>query len=93
MNIGKAIKTMRLKHKVPQQILAKKVGVTQGYLSLIEKGQREPGFDLIGKISYALAIPQQLILLLACEQDPKCKKFSMPLKNITLLIDDILKAI
>ena len=92
MDIGKAIKTIRLRHKMPQQALAKKIGVTQGYLSLIEKGQREPGFDLIGKISDALTIPQQLILLLACDRDPKYKRFARPLRNITILVDDILKA-
>lgn len=93
MDVGRAIKTIRLRHKLPQQVLAKKIGITQGYLSLIEKGQREPGFDLIGKISNVLTIPQQLILLLACDQDPKYKRFSKSLKNITLLVDDILKAI
>lgn len=93
MNIGKAIKTIRLRHKMPQQILAKKIGVTQGYLSLIEKGQREPGFNLVGKISDALTIPQQLILFLACEHDPKYKRFARPLKKITILVDDILKAV
>ena len=92
MDIGKAIKTIRLRHEMPQQVLAEKIGVTQGYLSLIEKGQREPGFDLIGKISDALTIPQQLILLLACDQDPKHKRFSRPLRNMSLLVDDILKA-
>lgn len=92
MGIGKAIKTLRTRHKVRQQVLAKKVGVTQGYLSLIEKGLREPGFDLIEKIADTLNIPQQIILLLACNQTAKSKRFAKPLKNITLLIDDILSA-
>jgi len=90
MGIGKAIKTLRTRHKVCQQVLAKKVGVTQGYLSLIEKGLREPGFDLIAKIADTLDIPQQIIFLLACGHDAKSKRFARPLKNITLLIDDIL---
>lgn len=92
MGIGKAIKTLRTRHKVPQQVLAEKVGVTQGYLSLIEKGLREPGFDLIEKIADTLSIPQQIIFLLACNRTAKSKRFAKPLKNITLLIDDILSA-
>ncbi len=93
MDIGKAIKTLRARHKIPQQILAKKVGVTQGYLSLIEKGLREPGFELIKKIADTLMIPQQLIFLLACDRESKFKRYEKPLKNITLLVDDILKAV
>lgn len=92
MGIGKAIKLLRTRHKVPQQVLAKNVGVTQGYLSLIEKGLREPGFDLIEKIAKTLSIPQQIIFLLACNRTAKSKRFAKPLKNITLLIDDILSA-
>ena len=90
MGIGKAIKTLRTRHKVRQQVLAKKVGVTQGYLSLIEKGLREPGFDLIEKIADTLNIPQQIIFLLACNNTGKSKRFAKPLKSITLLIDGIL---
>lgn len=93
MDIGKAIKTIRLRHKIPQQILAKEIGVTQGYLSLIEKGLREPGFDLISKIADTLRIPPQLIFLAACEGEQKFKRFAKPLKNITLLVDDVLKTI
>jgi len=92
MGIGKAIKILRTRHKVPQQVLAKKIGVTQGYLSLIEKGLREPGFDLIEKIADTLSIPQQIIFLLACNRTAKSRRFAKPLKNITLLIDDILSA-
>lgn len=92
MEIGKAIKTLRLRHKIPQQVLAKKIAVTQGYLSLIEKGLREPGFDLIDKIAGTLEIPSQLIFLVACEGEQSFKRFAKPLKSLTLLVDDILKA-
>jgi len=93
MDIGKAIKTLRARHKVRQQMLAKRIGVTQGYLSLIEKGLREPGFDLIKKIADTLTIPPQLIFLLACDKESKFKRYAKPLKNITLLVDDILKSV
>lgn len=92
MDIGKAIKTLRARHKIPQQTLARKVGITQGYLSLIEKGLREPGFDLIKKIANTLMIPPQLIFLLACNKESKFRRYAKPLRNITLLVDDILKA-
>ena len=93
MSIGKAIKKLREKHDFSQQNLAESAGISQGYLSLVEKDLREPGFDLIKKIARVLDVPQQLILLLACEKDAKVKHFSKPLRNIVLLADDIIRSI
>lgn len=93
MNIGRAIKTIRSRHKISQQILAKEVGVSQGYLSLIEKGLREPGFDLINQVANTLKVPPQFIFLLACDEEHAYKRYAKPLKNITRLIDDIIQAI
>jgi len=91
MNIGQVIKELRNKRKVSQQKLSKLLGITQGYLSLIEKGEREPGMGLIQKIAHSFGIPQQLIFLLASGPQPGMEKFSKPLKKIALAIDDILR--
>lgn len=93
MDIGGAIKIIRVKHKVSQQELAKGIGVTQGYLSLIEKGEREPGFDLIGKIADMLRVPPQLLFILACHDESKTKHYAKPLRNMMMLADDVLQAI
>lgn len=93
MDIGKAIKTIRSRHKVSQQVLAKEIGVSQGYLSLIEKGLREPGFSLVNQIANTLNVPPQFIFLLACENQPTYKRYAKPLQNITRLLDDILKTV
>lgn len=93
MSIGKAIKALREKHGFSQQELSEAVGISQGYLSLVEKELREPGFDLIKKIACVLHIPQQLILLLACDKTAKVKDFSKPLREIVLLADDIIRSI
>lgn len=91
MNIGLVIKELRQKRKISQQKLSKTLEITQGYLSLIEKGEREPGIDLINKTAYCFGIPEQLIFLLACEPKPEMKRFSKPLKKIASAIDDILR--
>lgn len=93
MKIGTAIKTLRLKRDVPQQNLAKKVGITQGFLSLIERDAREPSFELIGKIASELKVPTQLLLLLACDETPRQRRYSKPLQNIALAIEEILNAV
>lgn len=92
MNIGMVIKNLRLKRNISQQELVEKLGISQGFLSLIERGEREPGFELVNNIANAMNVPQQLIFLLACDSDSKnMKTFSKPLKKIANAIDDILK--
>lgn len=93
MDIGGAIKIIRVKHKVSQQELAKDIGVTQGYLSLIEKGEREPGFSLIGKIADTIGVPPQLLFILACNDESKSKYYAKPLKSMMMLVDDVLQTI
>lgn len=93
MNVGEAIKDLRCRKKLSQKDLAKKLGITQGYLSLIERGGREPSFDLIKNMAQCLDIPQQLIFLLTCDSLPKNKSFAKPIKEIASAVDDILKSI
>lgn len=93
MNIGKIIKELRKKRGVPQREIVKALGISQGYLSLIENGDREPSVEMIKNIADALQVPQQLILLLACDSQKKqTSSFSKPLKKIASAIDDILTA-
>jgi len=93
MNIGSVIKNLRLKRDVSQKELVRSLRITQGYLSLIESGDREPSFELIDKIAAALKIPPQLIFLLSCDNKSKnTKTFAKPLKQIATAIDDILSA-
>ena len=92
MNIGQAIKILRTKRQVTQRDLATDAGVSQGFLSLVEKGKREPGFDLIERIVDVLRSPPQLVFLLACEGHPKGRRYTRPLQSIAHALDDLLRA-
>jgi len=91
MDIGQAIKTLRTKRRVTQKDLAERSGVSQGFLSLIEKGEREPDFELIEKIAGALKIPPQLVLLLACGRHSRGRRYARPLKRIASALDELLR--
>ncbi len=91
MNIGEAIKTLRTKRGVTQEELAERSGVTQGFLSLVERGEREPALDFIDTVSRALNVPPQLILLLACEQHPRGRRYARPLRRIASALDELLR--
>ena len=90
MNIGYAVKLLRTKRKMSQQTLAKKLNVTQGFLSLVEKNDREPTSRMLEEISKKLAVPKELLLLLACDTSKKDKVFSKQLKKIANALDDML---
>ena len=50
MNLGEQIKILRIKRNLTQNKLATEVGVTQHYLSHIEKGNREPNRRVLSAI-------------------------------------------
>lgn len=69
MKPGKAIRTIRAARGLTQQALAKKTGIDPSYLSLIERGEREPTLTTLVNISRQLGTPLYLLILLASEAD------------------------
>jgi len=92
MSLGKTIKIVREKRGIGQQQLAKKLKISQGFLSLVEKDGRVPSFKMIKRLANALDVPTELILLLGCST-PKAKIYSKQIRRIAMLADDILSEI
>ena len=61
MQLGLALKYYRLKTGVKQKDLAKRVGASAAYLSLIESGKRVASIDLLEKIAEHLKVPIELL--------------------------------
>ena len=57
MELGKAIKLVRTAAGMRQGVVAKQVGVTANYLSLIENGKREPSVSFLRKLASTLGVP------------------------------------
>lgn len=76
MNIAKAIKLARQASNLTQRELAHKAKTSYSYLSLLERGKRSPGIDLLKKISIAFSIPMVILIFLATEDNdlPKLDK-------------------
>lgn len=91
MNIGQAIRQLRTTRGVTQQGLAVSTGVTQGFLSLVEKGKREPGFGFVERVAKTLRVPPKFVLLLACEGHPRAKRYSKQLQQINETLDDLFR--
>jgi transcriptional regulator with XRE-family HTH domain len=69
MDVGRGIRLIRTSLSLAQGKLAKRVGISASYLSLIEKGRREPTLPLLRRIAKELDISPAI--LLAVSRDPK----------------------
>lgn len=52
--LGKALRQLREKRGLTQETLAHEAGITTGSLSLIERGQRNPSWGTVSRITDAL---------------------------------------
>lgn len=69
MNLGKAIKLCRTQRDLSQAQLAALAGVSVSYLSLLERGKRDPNFGTVQRVADALAVPLSVLVFLAADRD------------------------
>lgn len=75
MKLGKAIRVARVRKGLRQGDLAKKLGVTATYISLLEHDKRDPSWSFLERLAKALDIPLPMLLLLA--NDGNTRKHSL----------------
>ena len=69
MNLGDTIKKIRQQKGFKQFDFAEKCGLSQSYLSSIEKGRKEPTLSLLKQISSTLSIPLPILVFLSIDSD------------------------
>jgi transcriptional regulator with XRE-family HTH domain len=57
-----SLKRWRLRRKLSQRQLAKRAGITQGYLPQLEQGQKVPSIAVLKKLARALEVPLTKLL-------------------------------
>lgn len=55
--IGSNIKTIRVLKNIKQKDLARELGITPNYLSMIENNSKKPSLTLMEKLAQVLEIP------------------------------------
>ena len=63
--MNEALKILRLYWGKTQAELASMLGVSQGYVSDVEKGRREVTLELLGRYSRELKVPMSSLMLFA----------------------------
>jgi transcriptional regulator with XRE-family HTH domain len=71
MRLGKTIRTCREARGLKQYELAENAGLSESYLSLVEKDKREPSLSSLDGIASALGVPLSVLIFLAAEGDVK----------------------
>ena len=69
MDIGKAIKLCRIRKSMSQTEIARLANISISYLSLLERGKRDPNLTTVEKISAALNVPVSILMFLAADSD------------------------
>ena len=85
MNLGRSIKMCRTSRGLSQEELARKIGLSVSYVSLIEAGKRDPAMSTVEEIADALGVPLSLLTFLAAEPGE--------LKNVPVEVRDKLAGI
>jgi len=93
MNIGGAIKDLRLRRLLTQQQIAEKAMLTQGYYSSIENNNNKPTLEVINKIADALGVPIIIIHWLALEKSDIKKHRTSFYEKLQPVIDHLIQEI
>jgi len=93
MNLGAAIKILRRKSLMSQSDFAEAIGITQPYLSLIEKNRKKPSLEVLEKISNSLKTPLPILFWFSVGRDdvPEDRQyiFDTLKPSIDKLVDEV----
>lgn len=92
MNIGQTIKKIREQQTPPlsQTDFAKLLGVSQAYISKIEKGNTIPNISFLNEIAEEFKIPLPVIFWLSAEETDVAEKKRKVFKLVKPLIDSMI---
>lgn len=93
MDIGKAIKQLRTQRGFNQTEFARKCGLSQSYLSSIEKNRKDPTLSILKQIADCLSIPTPVLVFFALDEEDikeesKKEVFKHMVPSIKGLIND-----
>ena len=69
MDIGRALRLCRSARKLSLDELSRRSGLSQSYLSMIERNKRDPSLSTTEKLAEALGIATPILLFLAADAD------------------------
>ena len=83
--IGNTLKVIRVAAGINQAAMAKKLEITQNYLSLVENNHKEPSLSFLKKFAASFDIPLGYFLWLALDKQEKNEEKELREKMDSLL--------
>ena len=62
MRFAENVNKLRHKNKLSQKALARRVGISVSYVSMLERGHRSPPLETVEKLAKALGVPPTKLL-------------------------------
>ena len=93
MTVGESLRIVRNRVGLRQNDLARRAGISQSLLSLIENNHRQPTVGLVQSLCKAMRVPVQLVLLLSCEAEDNDGKFRPALEKLSLTMLELFRAV
>lgn len=95
MNLGSTIKHIRTRRGITQTEFATRCGITQTYLSKIERNSREPNLSILQAISNQLGLPLPILFFLTLDKEDidegKRDTFEILEPSLKSFIDELFK--
>ena len=70
LRLGRTIRILRETRGMKLAKLASETGLSNPYLSLVERGERQPSLDSLRKISAKLGVPSEALVLAGMGEQP-----------------------
>ena len=67
LSFGRTLKSLRLRRRMTQGTLARRMPANRCYISLVEKGHREPSIEFVSRYCQCLRVPPEIFLLCAAQ--------------------------
>lgn len=92
MKVGKGIRLLRTAKGLTQKQLAQEAGCSSNYLSLVERGDRNPSIGMVERLSAKLGVPADAVFALSVSPSaahtPEDQMMIQRLKRVLLLLAD-----
>jgi len=93
MNIGQAIRKLRKNELMNQEQFASSVGITQSYLSLIEKGHKKPSLEVLEQMADILNTPLPVLFWFGIDREDVDEKKQYAYDTLKPSIDNLINEV
>lgn len=90
-DLGKTIRILRNAKELKLSDLAREADISAPFLSLIENGQRQPSMEVTRRLSAALGVPSEVLILISVGPGTDLKSSNRGAERIARSVDELMR--